>query len=76
MQYLFLGFGKLIEYLASAVTAVPSNPCIGPSLRTKIYIFSIIVCVDELLSAVTFLSKSKCGIEKRECESSPMLYPE
>ena len=28
---------KLIEYLAFAVAMVSSNPCVGPSFRTKIF---------------------------------------
>ena len=37
LQQIFLDCVKLIEYLAFAVTVVSSNPCLGPSFRTKIF---------------------------------------
>ena len=38
----FLVPAKLLEYLASAAIVILSNPCVGPSPRTKVSFFSII----------------------------------
>ena len=52
-----------------------SDPCVGPSSRTKVYFLS--VCVDDLLPTqkiITFLSQSKAGIKKGERESNPVSH--
>ena len=64
-QNLFLNEIKLIEYLLF-VFAASSNPCVGPSPRTKIYFFLLSVCVGELLSrpkTMTFLPIPKFKIK-------------
>ena len=64
---------KLIEYLASAVILVSSNPCVGPSTRTKIYFFLLSICTEKLLlTPKTFLSQSKPRNKKGEQESNPI----
>ena len=70
---------KLIEYFASAITTVSSNPCVWPSPRTKIYFFLLSICNDELLSTqkiIALLPQSKFGNEKSERELNSTLYPE
>ena len=70
---------KLIEYLASAITTVSSNPCVWRSPRTKIYFFLLSICNDELLSTqkiIALLPQSKCGKEKSEQQLNSTLYPE
>ena len=47
---LFLDSVKSIEYLASAVIVVSSNPCVRPSPRTKICFLLSSICTEELLS--------------------------
>ena len=47
---LFLDSVKLIKYLASAVIAVLFNQCVGPSPRTKISLFLLSTCTEEVLS--------------------------
>ena len=39
----------MIEYLASAVNVVSSNPFVGPLLRIKISFFLLSACTKELL---------------------------
>ena len=64
---------KLIEYLDSAVILVSSNPCVGPSTRTKIYFFLLSICTEKLLlTPKTFLSQSKPRNKKGEQESNPI----
>ena len=50
---------KLIEYWASAVNLVSSNPCVGPLLRIqKTSSFLLSICTDELIltqKIMTFL---------------------
>ena len=70
---------KLIEYSASAVGVVISNSCFCPLRRTKISLFLLFVCTDELIltpKIIAFLPQSKFGIEKSERESNPVPYPE
>ena len=50
---------KLIGFLAPDVNVVPSNPCVDPSPRIKIYFSLLSTCTDELISApeiMTFFS--------------------
>ena len=47
---IFLGYVKLIGYLTSAANVVLSNPCVGASPRTKISLFLLSICTDELIS--------------------------
>ena len=42
---------KLIEYIASAVNVVSSNPYVGPLPRIKKSLFLISICKDLLISA-------------------------
>ena len=70
---------KLIEYLASTVIVVLSNPCVGPSPKTKIYFSLLSVCVDELFSTpkvITLLPKSNFENKKCDGELNPIPYPE
>ena len=67
---------KLIEYLTSAVNAVSSNPYVGSSLRTKIFLFLLSTYTDELISApkiLTFLPQPPSNYEYCESASSPVL---
>ena len=62
---------KFIEYSASAVIVVSSNPCGRPLPRTKISFVLLSTRTDELwptLKITTFLSHSKFGTEKSERE--------
>ena len=57
---------KIIEYCASAVKVVSSNPCVRPSLRIKIPFPALSVCTDELTSTpkvMIFLPTLPSGIE-------------
>ena len=68
-----------MEYSASEVIVVLSNPCVGRLQRTKILFFLLSVCTYELLSTPkirTFLPQSKFGKEKRERESNAIPYLE
>ena len=62
-------------YFASAVNVVSSNPCVGPSLRIKIYFPLLSICTDELKSApkITFFPMVPSGNESSNKESKPML---
>ena len=69
---------KLIEYIFSALS-VCSSPCVGPSLKIKIYFFLLSIFVDELMSTpkiITFLPNPVPGNEKLPCLSNPIPYPE
>ena len=43
---------KLIEYFFSAINVVPSNPCVAPSPRIKIYYFLLSPCIEEIISTL------------------------
>ena len=77
-QIFSLDIVKFIEYLASAVIVVLSDPCIGLSPRTKISFLLLSIRTDELLSTpkiITFFAKSKFECEESEQESNPIPYP-
>ena len=64
--------------LASAVIVALSKPCVGHSPRTKIFLFLLSICTEELLSTpkiMTFLSKLPSVYENRKRESNLMLQP-
>ena len=65
------GSGKLIEYLASAVTAVPSNLCFGSSQRTKILFYLLSVSAAELM---LFGSQCRSAILRYNILLMMMLY--
>ena len=48
---LFLDFANLREYLAAAVNVVISNPSVGLLPKTKISLFLLPICTDELIWA-------------------------
>ena len=57
-QTKFLLFSvKLIGYNISAVNVVPSNPCIGPLARMKIYVFLLSKCAEEPISTTKSITK-------------------
>ena len=53
---LFLGCVKLIEYLAAAVNVVSSTPCVGPSPRIEISLFSLSICTDQFISTLKIMT--------------------
>ena len=71
----------LIEYPASAVNVVSSNPCFAPSPRIKISFFFIInisTCTDKLILApniIKYLPALPFDNEKVPCTSNKMKYP-
>ena len=48
-QIFFLDLVIITEYLAFVVIVVSSNPS-GPSLRTRISLFLLSICIDKVLS--------------------------
>ena len=69
-------------YLASAVTAVSSSPCVGHSLRTQISIFYyqqiFFVITEEIISALkiaTLLHQLLSFLENCKCASDLILEP-
>ena len=66
---------KLIEYIASNINGVSTNPCVVQSLRINISFFLLTTCNDELIwtpKVITFLPQSKFGSEKSKRESNPI----
>ena len=75
-QIFFLDFLVLTGYLASTIIVVPSNLSPGPSPRTRIFLFPLSVCLDELLSTpkiTKFLPHSP--ISNENCERALNLIP-
>ena len=70
-QNVLFNLEKLIKYWASAVSAVSSNPCVGPSPRIKTF-FSINIhrWAHNNSKNMTFLPMLPSGNEKSECESN------
>ena len=69
---------KLIEYLTSTVIVALSKPCVGPSPRTKIFLFLLSICTEELLSTpkiITFPPSLPSFHENFERQSNPMPEP-
>ena len=69
---------KVIGYLASDVIVASSKPCDDPSLRTKIFLFLLSICTEELLSTqkiITFFSLLPSAHENCERESNSMPQP-
>ena len=66
---------KLIEYLASPVNVVLSNPCIGSLSRIKIYLFLLSLCTDEFIwvpKIMTYLPTLSSVNENTERELNPI----
>ena len=64
-----------MEYLASAVNVVLSNPCIGPIPSIKISFLLLSICTDELMSTpkiMTFLPTLPSGNKNSERKSTPI----
>ena len=75
----FCDLEKSMEYFASAVIAVSSNPCVRPTPRTKISFLLLSIWTGELLCTpkiTKFLLQSKFGTWKSELESRPISYQE
>ena len=75
MQRFFSDSVKLIEYIASDVNVVLSNPCVDSLRRTRISFLLLLVCTDKLISTpkiITFLSSLPSVYENSERESNPM----
>ena len=51
----FIDCVKVIEYLASAVIVVLFNPFVKPSPKTKMFLFQLSICIDELMSALNII---------------------
>ena len=74
-QDFLLDLEKLIEYWASAANVVSSNLCVGHLPRIKIYVFSLSICTDELISTpkiMKFLPMLPSGNDNSERESNPI----
>ena len=66
---------KLIEYQASAVKVVSSNPCVRPIPKINISFFLLLICTDELMSTpkiVTFLPTLASVNDNSEREHNPI----
>ena len=68
---------KLIEYFFSTVNVVPSNPCVGPSPKTKLF-FLLATCTEELISTLKIIQfpSNLLPTEKVPFLSNPIPYPE
>ena len=53
-MHVFLG------YLAAAVNVLTSNPFLDSSSRTKIFLFLLSICTDELISAHKIITFFPC----------------
>ena len=74
-QKLLFDLEKFIEYLASAVNVVSSNPYNGPMSRIKISLSLRLIFRDELISTlkmIEFLPTLTSGNENSEHESNPI----
>ena len=72
---LFPDYVKLIGYFASAVNVVPSNLCVGPSPRIRIFLLLLSIGTHELILAtkiMTFFPKFLFVNKNSERESNPM----
>ena len=54
IMHVFLG------YLAAAVNVLTSNPFLDSSSRTKIFLFLLSICTDELISAHKIITFFPC----------------
>ena len=64
-----------MRYSYSAGIAALSEACIGPSPRTKIFLFLPSICTEEVLSTpkiITFFPSLPSVYEKCKSESNPM----
>ena len=69
---LFPDYVKSILYLAPAVNVVSSNPSVGPLPRSKISLFLLSICTDELIPAPKIMIFFPSVNENSERESNPM----